>query len=475
MSNSIARPLAGAVRGTRVGAAIEFLGVPYAGARRFAAPDPLAPWPGVRDASAPGPAAPQPPRPAASWTHGPVRSQSEDCLNLNIWTPELSGARAVLVFIHGGGFAIGHGAASIYRGAWLAAAGDVVVVTLNYRLGSLGWLAHPRLAAGPGAPAGNWGLLDQIAALRWVADNIAAFGGDPRRVAVVGQSAGALSAINLLTAPPAAGLFRRLVLQSPPMGDLAQGPDRAEAWALALSELATGAPGFDADALRRLPAAALVDLHERLLGAPRFRGTRGGALPTLEPFTIPCSATEHPGARAEVDVLIGHTADEGTFFTRAPWLEPTGGGPSPEEVTEALIARPLAAWAHSRASAGGRVWRYRFDHPVAGPRLGATHTSEVPLLFGSWRDGGPGERLGGHSLPDGLARTEEVSAAIRSSWLAFIRGEPPGWDPLPAGDAPGELGVFGGPSAFTREPLRAVAPADARARGPVNQGTGSAR
>ena len=150
---------------------------------------------------------------------------------LNVFTPALDGARPVLVWLHGGGFAIGHGGASLYHGAALASAADAVVVTLNYRLGSLGWLAHPDLAGSAGGPAGNWGLLDQIAALEWVRENVGGFGGDPARVTVAGQSAGALCATDLLVSPRADGLFTRAILQSPPLGDLAQPMDVAVRWA----------------------------------------------------------------------------------------------------------------------------------------------------------------------------------------------------------------------------------------------------
>ena len=395
----------------------------------------------------------------------------------------------MLVWLHGGGFTIGHPSASLYDGANLAAAADAVVVAVGYRLGSLGWLGHPELAAEPGAPAANWGLLDQAAALRWVAANIARFGGDPARVTLAGQSAGALSAMDLLVCPAAAGLFERAILQSPPLGDLAQPPDRARHWALALSRALSPGDGFDAAALRAAPADRIVALHEELLDAPAFRGTRGGALPTIDPATLPVSPRDHAGARPAVDVLVGATADEGTFFFGPPWRPAPPperipaivghlAGEAPEPVleryreaasqgglaagpldllrriaTERMVAGPVGAWAADRAAAvaadGGRVFRYRFDHPGAGSDLGATHTAEVPLLFGTWRDGGPGERLGGAPTPAGWASTEEVAGALRTAWVRFIHGEDPGWAPLHAGDGEDELGVFGGRAALT--------------------------
>jgi para-nitrobenzyl esterase len=472
---------AGRLSGRHAGEAIAFQGIPYATAPRFAPPGPFPAWAGVRDAGSPGPAAPQPRRPAATFTHGELPVTDEQCLVLNVFSPELGGRRPVFVWLHGGGFAIGHAAASLYSGVRLAAEAGAVVVTVNYRLGSLGWLGHPDLAAGGGAATANWGLLDQIAALEWVRENIEAFGGDPGRVTLAGQSAGALSAMDLLVAPKAAGLFGRAVLQSPPLGDVAQVPAVASAWAEALSAAAGATGQFDAAHLRELDAEQIVALHEDLLEQPAFRGTRGGALPTVDPGSLPASPVAVPGASPDVDVLIGHTAQEGTFFFRAPWRPspPPGripvvvahlchtddpdaildryreravaaGAPSDplsllvDIATDAMIAEPLARWASARAGAVGArstVHRYRVDHPGAGAELGATHTVEVPLLFGTWRDGGPGERLGGQVPGAG-----EVSAELVTAWGRFTQGEEPGWPSVAPDASTPDVRVFGVPS-----------------------------
>jgi para-nitrobenzyl esterase len=419
----------GRVAGTRSADGLEFLGLPYAGADRFAPPTLVPAWSGVRAATRPGPAAPQPARAVASFTHGdlPEAGTDEQCLNLNVYTPALGGARPVMMWIHGGGFAIGHGAASLYRGGALAASADVVVVSLNYRLGSLGWLSHPDLGDGAGGPAGNWGLLDQIAALEWVRNNIAGFGGDPGRITVAGQSAGALCAIDLLAAPAAAGLFKALCAQSPPLGDLAQPPEVAHDWAEALSRLAGGRGGFDLGLLRSLPAERIVVLQEELLGRPEYRGTRGGALPTLDPGTLPASPLDVPGAAPAVDVLTGHTADEGTFFFNSPWrpappperipevIAHLAGGEDPAELlgrrraaaraegrsedpalllaeiaTEAMFVAPLRRWARARAEAvalSGGPSRCRAGAPRHPYRRGAAAVRDV----GRW---GPGRAAG---------------------------------------------------------------------------------
>ena len=475
---TIAGTAGGRVRGVRTGATLAFRGIPYASAAgRFAAPGPAPSWQDVRDATRTGPACHQPDRAVGRFTHGEPPDCSEDCLNLNVHTPGLVGERPVMVWLHGGGFATGHAGATLYEGSGLARGADAVVVTVNYRLGSFGWLAHPALAAAGGAPAANWGLLDQIAALRWVRENARAFGGDPDRVTVAGQSAGALCALDLLVAPQADGLFSRLILQSPPLADAAQSPDAALDWAQALSHGAGGAGAFDAAALRELPAATLVTLHEALLQRPEFRGKRG-ALPTIDPATLPVSPVDAPGARPEVEILIGWTADEGTFFFNSPWRpapEPERipgivahltGTTEPERLldryraaadagrahdrallvqvaTDVMFADPIESFARARAreadqrGRGGRIFVYRFDHPGGGPGLGATHTSDVPLVFGTWRDNGPGERLGGQDDRGG-----DVAHEVAGTWGRFLHGQAPEWASF--GAASDEVGVFGG-------------------------------
>jgi para-nitrobenzyl esterase len=456
-----------------------FRGIPFARAARFGAPEvvPLdaVPEPGI---GAFGPVAPQPARPIGTFTHGELPGADEAaCLTLNVWRPGGTAAGAalpVLVWIHGGGFTVGWGSASLYDGARLAAAAGAVVITINYRLGSLGWLHHPELGGG------NWGLLDQQAALRWVAEHVGAFGGDPARVTLAGQSAGALGAIDHLHVIGSDGLFQRLLLLSPPVFDAAHAPDLPVRWAAALAERAGGWA-----ALRALPAAGVVALHEAALADGPFAGTRGGALPTIDPATLPGPAADAARARTEVPVLLGTTADEGAFFFRA-----AGRRPQPDEerlvamvahmpgVADApaviaayrerlgartdantllvriggdhMVIRPTDAWARERLAAGGAIHRLRIDHAAPDGDLGALHSIDAPLLFGTYDDGGPGTRMAGNT-----PRAEDVSKSFMNAAAAFVNGDSPGWAPLER-DGSGALAVFGGAEGTPPQTVSAI-------------------
>ena len=381
------------------------------------------------------------------------------------------------LFLHGGGWAIGWGSNALLDGRHLAAALDAVIVTVNYRLGSLGWLDHPALAAATHA-RGNWGLLDQLAALRWVRDNIASFGGDPSRVTLGGESAGAGSVLHLIGHPDAQGLFHRAITLSPPLHELVVERALGERWTAALSmTLGLGDDvGAALPALRALPADAIVAAQEKLL-AGGFKGSRGGALPITDPNSLPADPATVPGAAPQVPLLIGTNAQEGTFFFRAggrridPGPEqlrdmvarvahvasdavsgPIGrayerlasdGIPDPTAndvlcavVTEAWFAGPVSRYAATRAAAGATVHRYRIEHPSPDPDdLGALHTISVPLLFGSWREGGipagsPARRTGPPRSPQ---RSRPTSAA--SSTASRSAGRPS--EPAPSRSSTG--------------------------------------
>jgi para-nitrobenzyl esterase len=465
---------AGALRGERVGNVERFLGIPYAappvGELRWAPPVPAEPWDGERDATSPGPAPPQPERPINEWFHGPlVETDEARGLTVNVFAPVGEGSRPVLVWLHGGGWAVGWGSAPIFDATALAEALDAVVVTVNYRLGSLGWLHHPSL----GAPTGDWGFLDQVEALRWVQRSISSFGGDPRRVTLAGQSAGAGSTLHLLVsgrggaAPNAAGaapssaaessasregLFSRAIALSPPLGEAVVPEAVGVEWAEALGDHLVGS--FDLDALRAISAAEIVAAHEELLTDPRFRGTRGGAMPIVLAGGIEHDPIEAPTVSPEVPLLIGNTADEATFLFRAAgrWLDPeekqlTGivshqrGVTDPAAViasyreshpgadnnellcrivTDKLFAEPVAEFAEKRAASGAEVYRLRTEHQGPDERLASTHAIDVPLLFGTHRNVANASAVAGTG-PSADAASESLQSAVR----AFIHGTAP--------------------------------------------------
>ena len=255
----------GRLEGRDEGGLVVFRGIPYAaapeGMRRFAAPEPVAPWPGVRLAQAFGPSAPQNAAEMGPLFRLGLGATGEDCLSLNIWTPAPDGARRpVMVWIHGGAFVLGAGSQFLYDGAALARRGDVVVVTINYRLGALGFL-HLAGRLGAELPAtGNEGLLDQIAALEWVRDEIAAFGGDPGNVTIFGESAGSMSVATLLGTPRAEGLFHRAILQSGAANYVWPREVAADVADVVLDALGVGG----AAALRALPVERLLAVQREV-------------------------------------------------------------------------------------------------------------------------------------------------------------------------------------------------------------------
>jgi para-nitrobenzyl esterase len=386
----------GELRGRRQEGVTAFLGVPYAappvGDARFRPPRPPLAWDGVRDATRIGPAAPQLRSRLAHVMGDHEIEQSEDCLTLNVWTPDPSGpSRPVLVFLHGGGFVTGSGGLDWYHGAELARRGDIVVVTVNYRLGVLGFLYLGEA---------NLGLRDQVQALRWVRDEIAAFGGDPGAVTAVGQSGGALSILAMLSTPSARGLFHRAVLQSTPAGLRPQTVDEAEAVATELLTL-VGGP-------RDVPVAELLAAQQEMARrhpgvAPAFQLVGDG---------VTASADLIAGAAAGVPILIGTTRDESTVFPGA-------------DVTESLFRAPSERLAQRLAGSGTPVWMYRFDWSPPGSPFGACHCIELPFVFGNaaaWRDA---PMLAGAD-PGTVAALVDV---VQPAWIAFVRDGDPGWPP----------------------------------------------
>ena len=406
---------AGSLRGEAVGEVNAFRGIPYAqpplGALRWKPPAPLAPWPGVREARDFGPACLQIAMPAGSIYGLELTRYSEDCLTLNVWTPAGAKDAAVMVWIHGGAHRIGSSAEPMFDGAALARRG-IVVVSINYRLGVLGHLAHPALSAeSPDGVSGNYALLDQIAALAWVKQNIAAFGGDPAKVTIAGESAGATSVYYLMAAPKARRLFARAIAQSgsfistPELKVRRFGETPAETLGVDLAAK-LGAP--DLAALRSLDAAdltqrsaavgylpwytvdghvlpaPLVEIFERGEQAPvpLLAGFNEGDIRTLlrfAPAEMPASAAIY---EAEIRGRYGDLADE---FLR---LYPT------TDVRESMLAAvrdQVFGWSTDRAvrqqtRIGQPAYAYFFDHgyPAAEAKtLHAFHASEIPFVFGT--------------------------------------------------------------------------------------------
>ncbi|MFI9627896.1 carboxylesterase family protein [Streptomyces sp. NPDC052042] len=376
----------------------------YAVAERFGRPRPAA---GHDTRPSSGEICPQPPSRLDAVMGPPLdrRPQGEDCLNLTVTTPARDDrARPVMVWFHGGGFSSGGGLMDWYDGGALAAEGDVVVVSVNYRLGALGYLCLD------GVSEGNLGLYDQVEALRWVHRHIAGYGGDRTDVTVFGQSAGALSIRLLMELPEARGLFRRAILQSAPLAILARPREEATALGRIFAErLAVHAPG--ADPRTAAPAALLAAQRDTAL-AHRARSTLE---PPFGPVGTPGGALD-AGAR-DLDVLYGWNADDMTAFPDEPNEDGDPAGP-----TRRMYEEPLTALGQRLARAGARVHAYRLDWRPAGSPYGATHCLELPLLLGAraaWRNS---PMLGEADWDE----VDELGRAVRAAWAAFARTGRPG-------------------------------------------------
>ena len=297
-----------------------FLGIPYAkppvGPRRFAAPEPAEPWAGVRDAGAFGASAPQLPM-ILPLPGMDVGAQDEDCLYLNVYAPAGGAAKKpVMVWIHGGGFVIGSGSQSVYDGSRLARRGDVVVVTLNYRLGALGFLHLAELCPDLAGAVSNPGMRDQVAALEWVQRHIASFGGDPGNVTIFGESAGGMSVGTLLGMPKARGLFQRAIPQSGATHHF-HTPEAATQVAEALLGALGVAAKDAARVLRELPAQKLIEAQGQLQTQPASSLGLLPFQPVVDGDSLPRPALQpvREGARAGVALLAGTTRDEWKLFS----------------------------------------------------------------------------------------------------------------------------------------------------------------
>ncbi len=429
-----------------------FRNIPYAappvGPLRWAPPRPAAKWSGDRDAAKAGPSCPQPMNangtPNSGGANGPV---SEDCLQLNVFAPKGAKAAPVMVWIHGGSHRTGAG--WIYDGSNFARDG-VVVVAINYRLGALGYFAHPALTKAAGAePTGNFGLMDQIAALRWVQRNIARFGGDPANVTVFGESAGGMSTLAILATPQAKGLYHKAIVQSglgwfEPRTLADEEKEGADALAKA------GVTASTAEELRALPAEKLVAVNAQ-----------------FAPFTDGRLMTETPtqalarGRFADVPLIIGWNSGEDSLMgpgppsaqqlsaippiARAIYREEAQAGD--ETLARALFTDRIfggpARWVAAQAADGRPAWLYHFSYVATRMRPAVTtaaHAAEIPYVWEYW----------GRRTPMSVVSDEDraVATLMHACWVTFAKSGAPkcGTEAWPAYDRSDRLMEFGASS-----------------------------
>ncbi len=485
MNESLVETSHGTLRGRQSDGVHAYLGLPYGGptggSNRFLPPTAAEHWTGARDALEYGAASPQAPAPDQAMYGLPGERFDEDCLRLNVWTPAGPGdptRRPVMVWFHGGGFTQGSGSWPVYEGAALARRGDVIVVTVNHRLGILGYLHLGELAGEPYASSGNAGMLDLCAALEWVRDNIAAFGGDPEAVTIFGESGGGFKVSLLLTMPRARGLFHRAVIQSGPGLRATEAADATEDARAALAELAIE-PG-DTGALAALPVEQLIDAQIALArGHAAKPRNRLGFAPVLDGAAIP----EHPadaiaaGRVADVPIMIGTNRDEGTLFFimfdpafRAGDMEAMGKvvtkltnrdldatelrsrleaalgehgdraidayrnanpNATPMDLLVAITSDqrmriPSIQLAERKLAGGGApVYMYLFTWSDGG-FMGAGHALELPFMF---------DNVGTFMVPESTPDRAQLASRMSDAWIAFARdGDPnhadiPKWSP----------------------------------------------
>jgi para-nitrobenzyl esterase len=455
----VADTTAGKVRGYEAGGVKVFKAIPYgdttAGPNRFMPPRPAKPWTGVRDCLAYGPATPQgngdPPPPVAgpypSLYRGAPEGQSEDCLILNVWTPALDHRRRPVMFwIHGGGFSTGSGSSPWYDGTNVARKQDVVVVTINHRLNVFGY-CHLGAFSPKYADSSNIGTLDCIAALKWVAQNIERFGGDPSRVMVHGQSGGGRKTTMILSTTPAQGLYQRAVIQSGSQLRV-DSVDTAAAKARRLLKALDIAPA-DVDRLQDVPLKTLQAAQARAIGAEQFMPAAGTPSLPAHPFD-PAA----PKMSQDVPVMVGTCRTEQSGFL--------GVDPKVDSMDDADLARRLDRWqagqgaaiaakyramfpskspqellymaatdrsyfldstilAGRRADAGGaKTYMYVFERetPVYGNHYFVPHAEEIPFVFDSLKNGAG---IVGPLTPEAQALADKVSAL----WANFARNGVP--------------------------------------------------
>lgn len=453
MSKTVVESVYGKLQGELIDGVFSWKGIPYAkppvGPLRFRAPELPDSWEGIRDATSFSPVAPQTQREIMEFFGNDISNMNEDCLYLNVWSPGADDKkRPVMVWIHGGAFVSGSGSSSWYDGASFAAQGDVVVVTINYRLGILGFLHLGEIGGEEYATSGNCGIMDQVAALQWVRDNIAAFGGDPNNVTVFGESAGAMSIGVLLGFPSAQGLFHKAVLQS---GAAANVHSSATATKVAGHLLAAlQVEPTNLSKLEELPVEQLIQTAD--LVPPMSLG------PVIDGVSLPIHPQESiaAGSAKNVSILVGTNKDEYNIFSvfDPEWkdadqkkvtalFEKTFGpllpiisklvpGPLNQDLfnkllTDSIFTNPAQKLAELQVNQGAPVWVYRFDWetPVFGGALKATHALEIPFVFNTL--GTPNTENFTGSSPE----RQLVADHMHKAWINFARIGHPNSDKLP--------------------------------------------
>jgi len=464
--DAIAATSAGKVRGLVVDGVKVFKGIPYgastAGKNRFMPPRPPAAWTGTRDALAFGPTAPQIGANSGTTAAGSPALQSEDCLVLNVFTPGLNDGRKrpVMVWLHGGGFSSGSGSGRILDGTRLAHAHDVVVVTINHRLNVFGYTYLGDAMGSDFALSSSAGLLDIVASLEWVRDNIAGFGGDPHLVTIFGQSGGGRKVATLMSMPGAKGLFHRAIIESGAVLRLTTHEDGVRYTNLLLGEL--GLKAGQVGEIQSVPMARLLEADaavQKKIAAREPGGTANS--PMVDGTAIPNHPWDPaaPALSADIPLLIGYAHTEETLYDR-PTPEKLalddaglreraskrlGGDPTraieafrrahPEatpwdlwilmatEHPRGTYARELAKRKADQRAAPVFMYRYDWETPEGGGHMRSPHTIEIPFVFNNIQIAGPLIS----KMPEAYALAERTSAA----WAAFARTGDPNTSKLP--------------------------------------------
>jgi para-nitrobenzyl esterase len=443
----------GLVEGTIEDGVAVFKGIPFAeppvGELRWKAPQPMKPWTGVKQCKIFGASPMQgEPKPFYSWSEEfliPKEPISEDCLYINIWTPanSMKSKKPVLVWIYGGGFNSGGGAVPIYDGKALASR-EIVVVNMNYRVGIFGFFAHPELTKeSPHKSSGNYGLMDQMAALQWVKKNIAAFGGDPDRVTIAGQSAGSMSVVSLVASPLASGLFKQAIAQSG-SGMLSRNPKPPRQAQLGLSTIENEGLRVAAE----LGAKSIADLR-KISANDLLKNAKYQPFPIIDGYVLTQSipSTFKQGKENNVDLLTGWNEDEGFVFgppknasqfkegierdygTAAKELlenypatsDAVAAASEMKLSRDIIFGAPNYVLANITSGQGKKVYVYRFTHTVPGTgeyaRFKAFHTGEVAYMFDNLA----------MLHRDWQAVDRELAKSMSSYWVNFVKtGDPNG-------------------------------------------------